>query len=66
MSHKSVLQECHLDICSFLNVFAFGFVGSILFLFLLVVCESIPEELVRAVWESVRGACVVSFGRLFD
>ena len=31
MSHKSVLQECHLDICSFSNVFAFGFVGSILF-----------------------------------
>ena len=28
---KSVLQECHLDICSFSNVFAFGFVGSILF-----------------------------------
>ena len=24
-------RECHLDICSFLNVFAFGFVGSILF-----------------------------------
>ena len=35
MSHKSVLQECHLDICSFLNVFAFGFVGSILFFALL-------------------------------
>ena len=33
MSHKSVLQECHLDICSFSNVFAFGFVGSILFIF---------------------------------
>ena len=32
MSHKSVLQECHLDICSFWNVFAFGFVGSILFI----------------------------------
>ena len=39
VSHKSVpqecptsvLQECHLDICSFSNVFAFGFVGSILF-----------------------------------
>ena len=31
MSHKSVLQESHLDICSFLKVFAFGFVGSILF-----------------------------------
>ena len=31
MSHKSVLQECHLDICSFLNVFAFGFVGSIVY-----------------------------------
>ena len=31
VSHKSVLQECHLDISSFSNVFAFGFVGSILF-----------------------------------
>ena len=31
MTHKSVLQECHLDICSFSNVFPFGFVGSILF-----------------------------------
>ena len=31
MSHKSVLQECHLDICSFPTVVAFGFVGSILF-----------------------------------
>ena len=27
----SVLQECHLDICSFSKVFAFGFMGSILF-----------------------------------
>ena len=33
VSHKSVLQERHLDICSFSNVFAFGFVGSILFFF---------------------------------
>ena len=33
VSHKSVLQECHLDICSFSNVSAFGFVGSILFHF---------------------------------
>ena len=31
MSYKSVLQECHLDICSFSIVFAFGFVGSIFF-----------------------------------
>ena len=29
MSHKRLLQECHLDICGF-SVFAFGFVGSIL------------------------------------
>ena len=31
MSDNSFLQECHLDICSFSNVFAFGFVGSICF-----------------------------------
>ena len=34
VSHKSVLQECHLDICSFSNVFPFGFVGSILFIYI--------------------------------
>ena len=46
MSHKSVLQECHLDICSFSNVLAFGFVGSILFHFsfgrVWIICAFIP------------------------
>ena len=31
VTHKSALQECPLDICSFSKVFPFGFVGSILF-----------------------------------
>ena len=39
VTQKSVPQECHLDICSFSNVLAFGLVGSILFCRLGLMCR---------------------------